>query len=73
KITANSKRPSTNHHQSAASWEEERKKLIQTLRQVGGNQSEAARILGVSRVTVWKRIKKYGINLEIELRQIVGA
>jgi transcriptional regulator with PAS, ATPase and Fis domain len=70
KIIANNKRPSTSHHQSAASWEEDRKKLIQTLQQVGGNQSEAARILGVSRVTVWKRLKKYGIDLETELRKI---
>ena len=67
KITANGKRPLTNHHRSSASWEEERKKLIDTLRQVGGNQSEAARILGVSRVTIWKRIKKYGIDLETDL------
>ena len=70
KITANHKRSSANHHQSAASWEEEREKLIQTLHQVGGNQSEAARLLGVSRVTVWKRIKKYGIDLETELEKI---
>jgi DNA-binding NtrC family response regulator len=70
KITANRKRSSANHHQSAASWEEGRKKLIQTLRQVGGNQSEAARLLGVSRVTVWKWIKKYGIDLRTELERI---
>ena len=67
KITANGKRPLTNHHQSSASWEEERTKLINTLRQVSGNQSEAARILGVSRVTIWKRIKKYGIKLDSEI------
>ena len=41
----------------------QREELITALRQAGGNQSEAARILGVSRVTVWKRIKKYGIRL----------
>lgn len=41
---------------------DERNKLIQVLQQAGGNQSEAARMLGVSRVTIWKRIKKYGIN-----------
>ncbi len=41
----------------------EREKLIHALRQVRGNQSEAARILEVSRVTVWKRIKKYGIDM----------
>ncbi|MBT8367963.1 MAG: hypothetical protein KJP23_24980, partial [Deltaproteobacteria bacterium] len=40
------------------------------LRQVSGNQSEAARILGVSRVTIWKRLKKYGINIEAELARI---
>lgn len=67
KITTKSKRPLTNNRYRTVSWEEERKKLIQTLRQVGGNQSEAARLLGVSRVTVWKRIKKYSINLRAEL------
>ncbi|MCF8035420.1 MAG: sigma 54-interacting transcriptional regulator [Desulfobacteraceae bacterium] len=35
--------------------------LERTLRQTGWNQSETARILGVSRVTVWKKIKKYDI------------
>ena len=67
KITAKSKRSLAKNRHSAVSWEEERKKLIHTLRQVGGNQSEAARLLGVSRVTVWKRIKKYSINLGAEL------
>ncbi len=46
------------------SFVSERERLIQVLRQAGHNQSEAARILGVSRVTIWKRMKKYGINLE---------
>ena len=72
-IAANGKRPVMNQHRSSASWEEERKKMIDTLRQVGGNQSEAARILGVSRVTVWKRIKKYGIDLETELKKIAAV
>ena len=42
----------------------ERERLIRILRQTGGNQSEAARLLGVSRVTVWKRIKRYAIDLK---------
>ncbi|MCK5165244.1 MAG: hypothetical protein KAQ72_16080, partial [Desulfobacula sp.] len=29
-----------------------------------GNQTKAAGILGVSRITVWKRIKKHGIQLK---------
>lgn len=33
-------------------------RLIRILRQTGGNQSEAARLPGVSRATLWKRIKK---------------
>ncbi len=41
-----------------------RKQLIEALRQAGGNQSEAARILGVSRGTVWNRMKKFGIDLK---------
>ena len=45
----------------------QRQALLEALRQANGNQSEAARILGVSRVTVWKRIKKYGIRLSAEL------
>jgi PAS domain S-box-containing protein len=39
-----------------------REELVRALRMTGGNQSKAASILGVSRVTVWKRLKKYGIN-----------
>ena len=47
----------------------ERGKLLKILRQVRGNQSEAARMLGVSRVTIWKRIKKYGVNIKEEIRK----
>ena len=51
------------------SWKTERDDLIKVLRQFNGNQSEAARSLGVSRVTIWKRIKKYGINLDSDLAE----
>ena len=37
--------------------------LMEALRISRGNKSEAARILGVNRVTVWNRMKKYGIDL----------
>jgi transcriptional regulator of acetoin/glycerol metabolism len=40
----------------------EKDTLIQALKKAGGNQTEAGRILGVSRITVWKRMKKYGIS-----------
>ena len=38
--------------------------LIQALRQSHGNQSQAARLLGINRVTVWNRIKRYEIDLQ---------
>jgi two-component system response regulator HydG len=40
----------------------QKKELIEALQSAGGNQSRAADILGISRVTVWNRMKKYGIT-----------
>jgi PAS domain S-box-containing protein len=42
----------------------EKKALIDALRQTNGNQTQAARLLGINRVTVWNRMKKYGIDLK---------
>ncbi|MBW2642646.1 MAG: sigma 54-interacting transcriptional regulator [Deltaproteobacteria bacterium] len=39
-----------------------KRRLIDALQQSGGNQSEAARILGISRTSVWNQIRKYGIK-----------
>jgi two-component system response regulator HydG len=44
-------------------FQAEKEKLIQALKQTGGNQTEAGKILGVSRVTIWKRMKKYNISV----------
>jgi len=38
--------------------------LIEALESAGGNQSRAAEILGISRVTVWNRMKRYGITAQ---------
>ncbi|MDM8544777.1 sigma 54-interacting transcriptional regulator [Desulfococcaceae bacterium HSG9] len=43
---------------------DEKEALIKALGQTNGNQSQAARLLGVCRVTVWNRMRKYGINLK---------
>jgi two-component system, NtrC family, response regulator HydG len=40
----------------------QKNELIEALQSAGGNQSRAADILGISRVTVWNRMKKYGIT-----------
>lgn len=42
--------------------EKKRQQIIQALVKSGGNQSQAAGILGVSRVTIWKWLKKYNID-----------
>jgi transcriptional regulator of acetoin/glycerol metabolism len=46
----------------------EKATLIEALRQSGGNQSQAARLLGVNRVTVYNRMKKYGLEVKRVLR-----
>jgi two-component system response regulator HydG len=40
----------------------EKQELLEVLKKTGGNQSRAAEILGVSRVTIWNRMKRYGID-----------
>jgi DNA-binding NtrC family response regulator len=72
KITMNRNIPSSNTRSSTVSWQEEREKLIHTLRRFRGNQSETARALGVSRVTIWKRIKKYDIDLAADIGRMAG-
>ena len=39
-----------------------KEELLKILKEAGGNRSEAAKRLGVSRVTIWKRMKKYRID-----------
>jgi PAS domain S-box-containing protein len=40
----------------------EKEELLNALEKCGGNQSKAAKMLGVSRVTVWNRMKRHGIS-----------
>jgi two-component system response regulator HydG len=44
--------------------EDRRQQLLDALHQSGENKSEAARILGISRVTLWKQLKKYKITVD---------
>ena len=45
--------------------ETQRRQLITALQQTGGNRTAAAKILGVTRVTVWNRMKRFGIQLPL--------
>jgi len=42
-------------------------KEIDALKKSMGNKSQAARILGISRETVWNRMRKYNINPKMVL------
>ena len=33
------------------------------LEQTGGNRTRAAKILGIDRVSLWRKVKKYGLPL----------
>jgi PAS domain S-box-containing protein len=45
--------------------DQERAALVEALRQSGGNKSEAARLLGVSRLTVLNRMRKYAVTCDL--------
>ncbi|EFI33831.1 PAS modulated sigma54 specific transcriptional regulator, Fis family [Desulfonatronospira thiodismutans ASO3-1] len=42
----------------------QKQELIEALKQSSGNKSQAARLLGINRVTVLNRMRKYGIDLQ---------
>ena len=42
--------------------QEEKEKILRVLEQTGGNRSLAARILGIHRTTLWRKLKELGIS-----------
>jgi transcriptional regulator of acetoin/glycerol metabolism len=53
----------------AAGGEQEKQALVDALVATGGNQTRAANLLGINRVTVWNRMRKYGIDLKKVIAQ----
>lgn len=53
--------------------EMKKRQLIDALARAKGNQSTAAEILGVSRVTVWNRMKRYGIRYHRKIDASCGG
>ena len=41
-----------------------RSRLVEALEKCNGHLTQAAQVLGVSRVTVWNQMKRYGVHLE---------
>jgi two-component system response regulator HydG len=48
---------------------DEKRQLLEALEKADGNKSEAARLLGISRVTLWKRLKDFEIKVEKTVRR----
>jgi two-component system response regulator HydG len=63
KLHSRTPAPETPPQAGAVPEADEKTALVNALRQAGGNQSKAAALLGVSRVTVWHRMKRYGIDV----------
>ena len=55
KTAANPQRPPTLE-------EREREYIIKVLKQTGGNKTRSAEILGIDRVSLWRKIKKFGLE-----------
>ena len=41
---------------------EDRQQIVDILAKTNGNKTAGAKLLGISRVTMWKKAKKYGIG-----------
>ena len=46
----------------------ERELVIQALKETNGNQVHAAKILGITRATLRKRLEKFGIQRELSIK-----
>ncbi len=42
--------------------DDEKNRIQRALKATGGNRTKAAELIGISRVTLWKRMKKYGLS-----------
>lgn len=53
---------STHLNQSVMESNDERERILAALEQAGGNRSQAARLLGIGRATLYRRLESYGIS-----------
>ena len=46
----------------------ERELVVEALKETHGNQVQAAKLLGITRATLRKRVEKFGIKQELEVK-----
>ena len=68
--TAESSLPASNPVSGTDRFERQKQELLDALQATGGNQSQAAKILGISRVTVWNRMKRFKINAKTKIEAV---
>lgn len=44
--------------------DQERRYILQVLEHTGGNRTQAAQILGIDRVSLWRKLKRYGLEAD---------
>ncbi|MCB2190114.1 MAG: sigma 54-interacting transcriptional regulator [Deltaproteobacteria bacterium] len=60
--------PVSSGHRNTPEDERQRRDLVEALRAARGNQTKAAKLLGVSRATVYNRMNRLGIELKKSVR-----
>ena len=56
---------SADRYAMSESPESEREAIVTALKEAGGTRTEAARILGMGRTTLWRKLKEYGIDVDV--------
>ncbi|MCF8129285.1 MAG: sigma 54-interacting transcriptional regulator [Deltaproteobacteria bacterium] len=62
-ITGRNRYPSAKHPKRDRGRSPHKEAILDALKKTDGNKTEAAAILGISRVTLWKRLKEYDIQV----------
>lgn len=62
-ITGRSRYPLAKPQKKSGAGSAGKEAILEALKKTSGNKTEAAAILGISRVTLWKRLKEYDIQV----------
>jgi two-component system response regulator AtoC len=54
--------PPTVKEEAQTAWEIEHEQLLEALRKARGKREEAAEMLGISRTTLWRKLKEHKIT-----------